>query len=404
MGSIRKVLVLNHFAAPLGHPGGTRHVELFSRIRGWQYLIVASNRNLLTGDLVPAEPGFHTVAVAGHSTNGWRRVMSWIDYARKATWVGVRTREIDVVYASSPHLLAGVAGMFVAAWRRRPLILEVRDLWPQVLVDMDQIREGSRLHRFLERIERTLYRYASYIVTMAPGTDSSLLSQGVPQSKLVYIPNAADPDDFLPSQSRASLRQRYGFTRFTLVYAGAHGPANGLSLLLEAAAQVRHLDLEIVLVGGGVSKDSLIEQAMTQGLNNVQFRDPVPKSSIPDLLHAADAGLHVLADVEIFQTAVSPNKLFDYMAAGLPVITNCPGFVATIVEESGAGLAGPPNSLATLLTSAFQAFQSGDWAPRGVEGRNWISEHQTRRAMASRLQNLLAMATSGSSVDRGDVQ
>lgn len=387
-----RVLVLNHFAAPPGQPGGTRHVELFSRVEGWQYLIVASDRNLLTSDQVASEPGFLTVPVARYNSNGWRRVLNWASYAWRSTIVGLRQPGVDVVYASSPHLLTGLAGLIIATVKRVPMVLEVRDLWPRVLVEMGQLSPTSWTLRALTGLEEMLYRRARIIVVMAEGTRADLTSRGVPESKTVYIPNAADPEDFTASGPRQALRKKYGFDKFTAVYAGAHGPANGLHLLLDAAAELRDLPIEIVLVGGGVSKSELMSDALNRHLSNVRFIDPIAKDEIPDLLAAADVGLHVLADVELFRSAVSPNKVFDYMASGLPVLTNVPGAVSELVSGAGCGLSVIPTGLASGIRQLFEvaSIDSLDIQALGDHGRKWMAAHQSRSAMALRLKTVLS--------------
>lgn len=381
-----RVLVLNHFAAPRGQAGGTRHVELFSRLRGWRYLIIASDLNPQTGERVGDSEGFVTVPVVRYSSNGISRILNWISYAVTATLRGLRVGSVDVVYGSSPHLLAGLAAWVLSVIKRADFVLEVRDIWPRVLVDMGQLSERSPIFRLLTHLEEFLYLRARTIVVMAEGSRTQLVDRGVPAEKIVYIPNGADPEDFVPSAPRAELRARYGFTRTTAVYAGAHGPANGLDLLLDGAQHCPGVD--VVLVGGGVLKDSLVADVTKRGLRNVRFLEPIPKDKIPDLLAAADIGVHVLADVELFRSAVSPNKIFDYMAAGLPTLTNCPGLVSDLVSSTNSGVAVDPTGLAEGLMRLANA-SAEERTRMGQNGREWIAAHQSRTAMASRLRSSL---------------
>ncbi len=383
-----RVLVLNHFAAPLGEPGGTRHIEMFSRLSGWDHLIVASNRNHLSGKRVSTARGFATVPTTPYSSNGLRRVLNWASYAVCAFLFSFKVGRVDVVYASSPHLLTGLAGWMIARIRRRPLVLEIRDLWPKILVDMGQMSESHPVYRLLLVLEDFLYRSADHIVVMAPGTQNELESRAIPRDKIGYIPNAADPEDFLPSATRDELRRRYEFNELTAIYTGAHGPANGLDLLIDAAKEIADLPVTIILVGSGVTKGQLVQRVAAEGLNNIRFMDPIPKTEIPDILHAADIGLHVLADVPLFQSAVSPNKVFDYMASGLPVLTNSPGVVGDTIQEAACGQVVAPGE----LTNGLRYFlEQGDEERRmqGEAGRAWIASHQTRAKMAQRLEGLL---------------
>lgn len=390
MSRAPKVLVLNHFAVPRGEPGGTRHVEMFGRLRGWRHLIVASRLNLTTGRPQAAQPGFMPVWVMPYKGNGVTRILNWCSYvwSSLAAGLGLRKAPPDVVYASSPHLLAGASGYVLSRLYGRPFILEVRDLWPRILVDMGAMSRESRIYRALTQLEHFLYRRADAIVTMASGTGSYLEELGIEARKIRYIPNGADPSDFLPSADRDELRKRYGFSRFTAVYTGAHGPANGLDGLLTAAASMQGSPVDIVLVGDGAEKGRLQNMAQEQGLRNVRFMDPMPKSEIPDLLHAADVGLHILAEVSLFRSAVSPNKVFDYMAAGLPVVTNSRGVVESWVTESGSGWCVDITQLSDRLQE-LSDYDGPELTDHGRRGRAWIQANQSRSAMTRRLEGLL---------------
>lgn len=387
-----RVLVLNHFAAARGEAGGTRHVELFSRLEGWEHLIIASDLNPQTGRRVQDSDGLVTVPVVGYSSNGLSRILNWVSYAVNATIRGLRAGRVDAVYGSSPHLLAALAAWVISVIRRAPFVLEIRDLWPKVLVDMGHLSETSPVYRVLAALETFLYRRAKAIVIMAEGSRTELVARGISPDKIVYIPNGADPEDFVPSAAREVLRARYGFRRTTAIYAGAHGPANGLGLLLDGAAEASHVD--VVLVGGGVLKEALQQRAAQRGLTNVRFLDPVPKAEIPDLLAAADIGVHVLADIELFRSAVSPNKVFDYMAAGLPTLTNCPGLVAELVESASAGSAVAPAAIGPGLVR-LAALNRAERDSLGSCGRVWIEENQSRTAMADALATTLDLAVKG---------
>lgn len=387
-----RVLVLNHFAAPRGEAGGTRHVELFSRLEGWEHLIIASDLNPQTGRRVQDSDGLVTVPVVGYSSNGVSRILNWVSYAVNATIRGLRAGRVDAVYGSSPHLLAALAAWVISVIRRAPFVLEIRDLWPKVLVDMGHLSETSPVYRVLTALETFLYRRAEAIVIMAEGSRTELVARGISPDKIVYIPNGADSEDFVPSAAREELRARYGFTRTTAVYAGAHGPANGLDLLLDGAADAPEVD--VVLVGGGVLKEELQRDARDRELSNVRFMDPMPKTEIPDLLAAADIGVHVLADVELFRSAVSPNKVFDYMAAGRPTLTNCPGMVSDLVDCAGAGRAVGPTEIGRGLRALGQS-PSAHLIEMGRAGQAWIQLKQSRSAMAARLSAILNQAASG---------
>ena len=387
----RTVLVLNHFAAPLSGAGGTRHVELFGRLAQWDGVILAADRGVLTRARTKVRTDeYRTVPTSPVSGFPMSRVVNWVTYSASAFFVGLTVRRVRLVYGSSPHLLAALAGWVLSRIKRVPFVLEVRDLWPKVLVDMQAMSETSLVYRTLEHLEAFLYHRADAIVVMARGVQDELQGRGIRESKLVFIPNGADPESMRTAVPRDELRRQLRFQGLIAVYAGAHGPANGLDLLLDAAKEVASdvPSLRVVLVGDGVDKKRLQRRVAAEHIANVELRDPVPKSDMPKVLAAADIGLHVLADVDLFKYGVSPNKLFDYMAAGLPSITNTAGEVAALVHAADAGVVAEPSGLAVALRTmaAASADQRAEW---GRNGAAYIEANQSRTAMAVRLETLL---------------
>ncbi len=399
----RRVLVLNHFAAPRDSPGGTRHVELFSRLERWETTVLAANRNLLARGRQGRDGVLETVWALPHASGHASRVLSWLTYAGSALAAGALRGPVDAVYASTPHLPAGLSGWALARLRRVPLVVEVRDLWPQVLADMGHLRPESMAFRAMKAAERFLYRRADAVVVLAAGAAADVVADGARADRVVFLPNGADPDDFTVDADREALRRVWGMDSTVVIYAGAHGPANGLDRVLDAAADLARTAPQVTLwlVGDGVAKPALQEEARRRGLANVVFRDPVPKRDMPALLAAADVGLHTLADVPLFSRAVSPNKLFDYMAAGLPVVTNTPGEVAAIVERSGAGVAVPPAGLAEGIRRVATA-SAEERARWGAAGRRWLAENRSRTKLARRLERLLDGLVDGAEIGDQD--
>jgi glycosyltransferase involved in cell wall biosynthesis len=385
------VAVLNHYARPRSASGGTRHVDLFGALTKWDSIVIASDRSYLTPETRDdADELVRMVRTIAYKGAGGRRMLNWLSYAVAALIVCMRGKPPSVVYGSTPHLLAPVAGWLVARRYRVPFILEVRDLWPQILVEMDRLVPNSWTYRVLSTIEEWLYRRAVRIVVLAEGVRSELVRRGVDGAKILVIPNGAAPTDFAVGAPRDKLRDRYQFRDTVFVYAGAHGPANGLDLLLNAAELVRDDSPEarFVLFGDGPSKAELIATARSRGLDNVEFRDPVPKSAMPEVLAAADVGVHVLADVPLFRYGVSPNKVVDYMAAGLPVLTNSPGVVGDLVASAGAGVVVEPGELEKGIR-ALLCLSSEERAARGDAGRVYIARERSPAVLAERLEALL---------------
>jgi glycosyltransferase involved in cell wall biosynthesis len=383
----RRVLVLNHYAKPLSHAGGTRHVELFGRLRGWEWSIItadldhASKKRMLADD-----PHFRAVPVTSYTRNDHRRVLSWVSYARNAFLTALRQPRPDVVFASSPHILAPVAGWAVARLRRARFVLEIRDLWPESMVSTGHVKAGSVVHRALRGLELWLYRRADRIVVVAHGWHSYFAALGFAE-KLEWVSNSAEPADFVTRPDRyRPLRERIPVTGRLIVYAGAHGPANGLDELIDAAAALP--EHTFALIGDGIEKRRLADRVRVEGLGNVHFLDPIPKRELAGILGGADIGVHLLADAPVFRLGASPNKVYDYLAAGLAVATNCPDEPQEIVQGCDAGAAVQPGELAAGLRKLAD-LDDATLIAMGERGRRHIQEHRSRTVMAARLQHLL---------------
>lgn len=388
---MKRVLALNHFANPLDAPGGTRLVELTERLDGWDATIIAASRNLFTrGIQVSDHASYKTVWTTPYHDNGWQRLLNWISYAAGAFLLGLVQPRPDVVYASSPHLLTGVSGWALARVRRATFVLEIRDLWPQILADTGRLSAESKTYRRIKRVERFLYERADAIVVLTQGVADAIADEGVDRARLALIPNGADPADFVVTEDREVLRRRFGFDGTTVVYAGAHGPANGLDFVLDAAAELvdERPHVHFVLVGDGLTKAKLQARARSEHLHNVRFMDPIPKNEIPALLAASDVGLHVLSDLPLFLYGVSPNKLFDYMAAGRPVLTNTAGEVGDLVKQNDAGVVVGPAGLASGVRQVDDAGPERR-AAWGRNGQAFMAANRSRSLMAARLQALL---------------
>jgi len=396
----RRLLWINHFAVPPAEGGGTRHFEVGRELlgRGWRVWIAAADYHYQSRRYI-RRPGaaarevvaemvdgveFRWLWAAPYEGNDWRRVWNWVSFARSLLgWAATSGERPDVVIGSSPHLFAAVAGARLARRWGVPFVLEVRDLWPESLVAAGG-RKGVAYAVF-DRMARYLYRRADRIVCLARGTMDHLRALGVPSERLVYVPNGVDPAAFAGIERPAR-------DTFTLVYAGAHGPANGLDVVLGAAELLRgDPSIRFLLLGDGAAKPALVADARTRGLDNVEFRDPVPKLAMRAVFAEADAGLMVLRDTPLFAFGVSPNKLFDYFGAGLPVACNVPGEVAGMVRGAGGGEQAADGSARALADAVLRlrALSTDERARIGESAREWVAREHGRAVLAERLDRAL---------------
>jgi glycosyltransferase involved in cell wall biosynthesis len=320
------------------------------------------------------------------------RLASFTAFTVAASVAGALQQRPDVVFASSTPLTIGIAGLLTARAKRVPFVFEIRDLWPAVPVELGALKSGPAIGT-AKWLERRLYRGAERIVVLSEGSREELRRRGIPDEKLVFIPNAADLDVFRPDVVDGSFRARHGLEdRFVALYAGAMGRANGLDQLVEAAEALRRWGdtrVTIVAIGDGGELPRLEERARELGLENLLFLPPVPKEELAGLVGAADVTLTIFAPYPILETN-SPNKFFDSLAAGKPVVVNLGGWLRGLVEEHDAGV-WVPGGNAEGLAGALSALAAN---PARVEqmGRNAraLAEREFGRdEMADRLARTL---------------
>ena len=293
----------------------------------------------------------------------------------------------DVVLGSNPHLFSAYAAMLLAEDMDAAFVFEVRDIWPQSLVDLGRMSSRHPLIMIMSRMERNLVSRAEAIVTLPPTSSDYYTSRGAAPDAVYWVPNGV----YLPNLP--PVRELPQNERFTVIFAGIHGVANGLDTVLDAAALLMDADVGGVLfrfLGDGGEKPRLMERAKELALDNVEFCDSVPKSQVPVEIAKADAGLLILKKSPVFRWGVSPNKLFDYMGAGRPVIyaveaSNNP------VADSGAGFtvrADDPDSLAEGVVKLMQTSVE-ERRQMGLNGRRYVEEKHDLSVLGKVLEKAL---------------
>jgi glycosyltransferase involved in cell wall biosynthesis len=397
---------VNQFALLPRDGGGTRHFELGRELarKGWQVTILACDFHLhsrrFTRRAGADDRRTHVEThdnvtirwlwAAPYERNDWRRALNWWTFYRSVLREG---RELaksgaapDVVIGSSPQLFAAVAGRALARRAKSRFVFEVRDLWPESLLAVGG-RRGV-LYRILERVAAGLYDAADRILVLARGSGAYLIERGIPARKIVHVPNGVDVDAIRPAGETRSAAPG----QLTAIYAGAHGPANGLERVLDAAEIIgAAAGVRFVLIGDGPAKAGLVASAQLRGLTQVEFLNPVAKDALAGVLANADVGLMVLREAPLFSYGVSPNKLFDYLAAGLPVVCNVPGEVADMLSDSGAGVQAIDSS-GGALADAIRKIHALPLAERrdlGTAGRSWVEREHGRGVLGQRLDAFL---------------
>lgn len=325
---------------------------------------------------------WRTYATPGYGRDLRSRIANYGTFAWWAGIAAMRAPRPDVVVASSPSLPAAAAAAAVARARGARFVLEVRDLFPDSAVAMGLLRD-RRLIALSRKLEAFCYRRADRIIALTEGIRDGVISAGVPAAKVELITNGVDLE-IGDGTGRASAP--VPDDAFVAMYVGAHGTYSSLETVLDAADRLRGRgDARIVLVGAGDRKPALVAAARERDLTNVAFVDPVPKRDVPSWLARADACLLPYQDNPLFAGAL-PNKAFDYLGAGRPIIAAAPvGELTRMVERARCGVCVPPEDGAALAEAISRLAEDRDEARRmGQRGRAYALEHYDRAALAAR--------------------
>ncbi|MBN1342685.1 MAG: glycosyltransferase family 4 protein [Phycisphaerae bacterium] len=356
---MKLLYIHQHFVTNEGH-GGTRSYNVSRALvrHGWDVTVITGIFD--QGPFVGKVRGlFHTewidgikVVVCNVRYSNYQgflgRLWAFAGFVMLATIAALRERAVDLVFATSTPLTVGWPGLIAGYAKRRPFVFEVRDIWPEDLLLAGAMKPGV-FAAVMTWMERLFYKKASRVLTVSPGFTRRLAERGVPLWVLETIPLGGDGEIYADLRPDTTWIERYGLSGKTIaIYAGAHGYVNGLEYVVKAAEHLRdRQDIAIVLLGDGQQKPALRQMAEDRGLSNVVFADPVARSRVPGALSACQIALMILRDSP-GMARVLPNKLFDYMFAGLPTVVNFAGTTQELVDSLGAGVGCDPHDPADL--------------------------------------------------------
>lgn len=386
-------------------PGGTRHFELcqYCLACGCQFSIVASNLNYKTGKKVVQTSklivedhinGLHILRTYTYPSvhlGFIGRVLSFISFMLTSFLGGLKARKIDLVMGTSPPIFQAISAWLLAAIRRKPFLLEIRDLWPEFAIDLGVLK-NPLLIRMSRWLERFLYRRATHLLVNSPAYQEYLIHKGIPASKITLIPNGVDTNMFHPEVSSAELREAWNCReKFIVMYAGGLTLAYDIPTILRAAHQLQdESHIHFILIGDGNQRNNLERMAQDLKLTNVTFVGSLPKSQMPNALTASDACIATLKNIALFRTTY-PNKVFEYMASGRPTILAIDGVIREVVEAAGGGIFVPPGNDSALAEAVRRLYQNRSEAQAmGTAARAYVSAHFERQHHARAFAELLS--------------
>ncbi len=312
----------------------------------------------------------------------YQRMLNYGSFCISSALTGLSIPRPDVVIATSPQLLVGLSGWWLARAKGVPFVFEVRDLWPESLFAVGMGRPDSMLHRLLGKIAGFLYARSDHVVVVTPAFKDHLVQYWcVPPEKISVVENGVETDLFSPGPPDEQLRRELGAQgKFVVSYIGTMGMAHGLETLLDAAGWLRESAprVQFLLVGEGAEKEQIVALAKTRNLANVRFVGQQKRERVPDYIRASDVCLVLLKKTELFKTVI-PTKMLEFMSCGRPVILGVDGQARHLVEEAKAGIFIEPENGIALSDAAIRLMEDGAMREQlGDNGRRYILQHFSR--------------------------
>lgn len=393
------ILLIHQAFAAITEPGGTRHHE-FARhlaLSGFKVSIIASPVSYLTGNKI-------SKTRVEHEANGQisiyrvytypalhksfiHRVFSFISFMVSSFFQAIKIKDVDVVWGTSPPIFQVLTAYLVSKIKGARFLLEVRDLWPAFAVAVGILKNKFLIY-FSLKLEKFLYKNADRIIVNSPGFISHLEEKGARNIQL--LPNGSDLSLFKSIHPQRAI-QKYGWGgKFILLYAGAHGMSNDLGVVIRAAKLSEvHPAIQFVLLGDGKEKPNLMEMAEEIKTSNIQFLDPVPKSEVAEIISAANACIAILKPIALYKTTY-PNKVFDYMAAGKPILLAIDGVIRDVIEKANCGIFCPPGEPRAMADAAMKLFNNPKMAEQlGRNGKSYLIKNFNREKIAREFANLI---------------
>jgi colanic acid biosynthesis glycosyl transferase WcaI len=321
----------------------------------------------------------------------FRRIANYLSYMVSAALASLSVRGVDVIVATSPQFFCGWAGVLCRRLRRKPFVLEIRDIWPESIVTVGAMKKSLAI-RFLERLEKKMYDAASRIVAVGEGYRERICSRGVDPEKVSVVTNGVDVSSFTPVMDTGPVKQEFRSEgKFICSYIGTVGMAHGLEVVLDTAeryAKEGKKDTMFWIVGDGAHREKLRKSAQERGLTNVIFTGRQPKERMPAIISASGACLVHLRGSALFGSVI-PSKIFEFMAMDVPIIMGVRGQALQFVLEAGAGVAMEPDSAESLARCIETVRAKGRQA---FPGREYAAKNFDRNVLAMKMLEILKSA------------
>jgi glycosyltransferase involved in cell wall biosynthesis len=389
-------IIYLHFHFSTAEKGNHRSLT-FGKLwaeKGHKIELISSMEHFLKAEKFSISENFSVIVLPvkySHFMPVWRRALAFIKYFFLTLSTIKKTKNIDFIYASSSPLLVGV----IALLSRKKYVFEVRDLWPDVPIQLSTYSPFlfflriKLLQKILFKLEKLIYRKADTIISLSDGISEAIIQKGIKATKIITIPNGTDTSFFKPSLEKENLKLEAHFSPsdFIVVYTGTIGIANGCEIIIETATQLQFSNLKFVFIGNGNRLDSIKKMVADRKLKNVIFINQLSQNELIKYLQMADIGLVAFAPKPILETN-SANKFFEYLACGLPVVINYEGWQGKTLDDFGCGFSSPRGDVKTFIENIKFLYENQEKAQEmGKNARKLALASFDRNDLAARITN-----------------
>jgi len=320
-----------------------------------------------------------------------KRLRNYLSFTFSSVFTGAKNvGEQDVVIVESPPLFLGWSGYVIAKKKKAKFIFNVSDLWPESAVKLDMLH-NKMLIKMSTRLEEFCYRKAAAVTGQTQGIVDNIVSRGFDKNKVHLITNGIDTDLFKPENRSVEFRQEWNIDdKFAICYAGIHGIAQGLEVIINAAEMLKeHKDIQFVFVGEGPEKPKLMEMVKKKGLNNVKFVGLQPKKNMPKIVASMDAAIIPLKKLDLFKGAL-PSKMFETLSSETAIILSAEGEAEKLIKSAKAGITVEPENAKEVADAVLKLYENRELAKEmGQNGRKYVMEHYSRKNITKKLENIL---------------
>lgn len=353
-----KILYVHQYFCTPQEPGGTRSYWISRELvkRGHHVTLITSTRKTHPEACRVQIDGIDVVYVQNPIYNNYmsapRKIWAFVAFIKNAIKTGKKEKDVDLVFATSTPLTVGAIALWLKWSKKWKYVFEVRDLWPEFPVEIGAITNKLVIW-FLRKFEKCIYDGSEHVIALSPGMKAGVLKAGTPEGKVSMIPNMSKPDRFFPHEPNMEIVKQFGIdlAKFNVIHFGSMGRANGLEYIIEAAKKLKEQgdnDIHFLFLGSGITEPKLKTLTEHYGLNNVSFLGNHNMDVLSEVVNCCDASITTFLNLPVLQTN-SPNKLFDSLSAGKPIIVNSAGWTKDLVEQQDCGFFVDPENPGDLV-------------------------------------------------------